>query len=377
MTPLLPEPSTLKYRLLGVSALEKFFGMASGPCTTLETDAELTELARIFETLEFPGLPAWDALVPRDQGDLLIRTSDDPDRSDHPLLQFTWDPTRRVFQDPHDLYPLLKEARTRLKQSNGSYDERLDPVPVDGLGPLEAAVVCARFPFVPESPLEPWHPDPTLPAEFHRLLFSQVMTGPYAWRGLEILMNNGYIESVLPELLQMDGTDHSKEGHPEGNVWRHTLETLRYRKTRDLNVGLALLLHDSGKPFSTEREGRRFDRHAEIGADVAGKILRRLGFNEYLVRDVRWLIRHHMIPGALERLPGHRRDPLMASPLFPLLLELYRCDLSSTYRGPDGYYRACTVYRQYLKRHRRSGSWDAQSREHRRRLDLFVESVRR
>jgi len=39
----------------------------------------------------------------------------------------------------------------------------------------------------------------------------------------------------------------------------------------------------------------------------------------------------------------------MSSQLFPLLLELHRCDLSSTYRGPDGYYRACKVYRAYLK----------------------------
>jgi poly(A) polymerase len=39
----------------------------------------------------------------------------------------------------------------------------------------------------------------------------------------------------------------------------------------------------------------------------------------------------------------------MRSRLFPILLELYRCDLSSTFRGPDGYYRACRIYRSFLK----------------------------
>jgi poly(A) polymerase len=39
----------------------------------------------------------------------------------------------------------------------------------------------------------------------------------------------------------------------------------------------------------------------------------------------------------------------MADERFPILLELYRCDLESTYRGPDGYYRACKIYRDYLK----------------------------
>jgi len=43
----------------------------------------------------------------------------------------------------------------------------------------------------------------------------------------------------------------------------------------------------------------------------------------------------------------------MESDLFPGLLEVYRCDLSSTFRGPDGYYEACKVYRAFLK-HRKN-----------------------
>jgi poly(A) polymerase len=39
----------------------------------------------------------------------------------------------------------------------------------------------------------------------------------------------------------------------------------------------------------------------------------------------------------------------MAHPLFPVLLELYRCDLESSYRGPSAYYKACRIYRSYLK----------------------------
>jgi poly(A) polymerase len=42
----------------------------------------------------------------------------------------------------------------------------------------------------------------------------------------------------------------------------------------------------------------------------------------------------------------------MSSALFPLLLEVYRCDLSSTFRGPENYYDACTVYRRFLKSQR-------------------------
>jgi poly(A) polymerase len=349
------DSATVPYRLLGVSALEVFFGMAAGPLTTVEADAGLADLARVFDEIEFPGLPAWDVLVPREQGEILIRSldrEDDTINGTHPLLQFSWDPVRRTFHDPHDLYPLLKEARSRLKKNPVDGLDSFDPVPVDGLDPLEAALLCARFPFVPEGTVDTWEEDPGLPRGFHRLLLAQVLTGPFAWHGLEILMESGYIEKVLPELAKMNVTDHSKEGHPEGNVWRHTVETMRYRQTAHLAVALALLFHDCGKPFAEPQGARRFDGHADIGADKAVAMMRRIGFAEPIIRDVRWLVRYHMIPGALERLPDHRRGPLMESPLFPLLLEVYRCDLSSTYRGPEGYYRACKVYRRYMKKRR-------------------------
>jgi poly(A) polymerase len=60
-----------------------------------------------------------------------------------------------------------------------------------------------------------------------------------------------------------------------------------------------------------------------------------------------------MLAGLIKTLPAYRTESVMASPLFPLLLEVYRCDLSSTFRGPDGYYEACKVYRAFLK-HRKN-----------------------
>jgi poly(A) polymerase len=75
----------------------------------------------------------------------------------------------------------------------------------------------------------------------------------------------------------------------------------------------------------------------------------RLGFEQEFIDDVVWLVQKHMFPGALHKLPSFRTSRLMAHRLFPLLLELYRCDLVSTYRGPDGYYRACKIYRDFLR----------------------------
>ena len=62
-----------------------------------------------------------------------------------------------------------------------------------------------------------------------------------------------------------------------------------------------------------------------------------------------FLVRHHMIPAALNSLPLYRTERMMSSPLFPDLLELYRADLVSTYRQPSGYYEACRIYKRFIK----------------------------
>jgi poly(A) polymerase len=40
---------------------------------------------------------------------------------------------------------------------------------------------------------------------------------------------------------------------------------------------------------------------------------------------------------------------IMESPLFPTLMELYRCDESSSFKGLDGYYESSAAYQSYLR----------------------------
>jgi poly(A) polymerase len=56
-----------------------------------------------------------------------------------------------------------------------------------------------------------------------------------------------------------------------------------------------------------------------------------------------------MLPAALPRLPLARTGEIMASPLFPTLMELYRCDEASSFKGPDGYYESSAAYQDYLR----------------------------
>lgn len=384
----LPELDTnrIGYRFLGTTALDRFLDLPFSPLLFAEVDADLVEIASIFDDLSFPGLPSWDLAITSGGHEVLIRGIDSVDPSatidGNPFTGFSWAPQRHAFGDPHGIYPLLKEMRQRInavrrvrsrdlsdieKVSPASYPEiikRFGTIPASIAG-----ILVARYPMIiPDDRIEEWHDSPELPPRFHRDLLSLILSGPWARDGLDLLYRHGYIDSVLPELAQMNRTEQSKEGHPEGNVWTHTLETLRYRKDRDILVGTALLFHDCGKPLATHTGGNRFDRHADIGADLTGDVLDRLGYDEPFVSNVQWLVRYHMMPGALRRLPDHRRDPLMRSDLFPVLLEVYRCDLSSTFRGPNNYYEACAVYKRFLKTKGRSTS-----RSQRQRTKFYVE----
>ncbi|MFW5683234.1 MAG: HD domain-containing protein [Spirochaetota bacterium] len=331
-----------RWYLSSFSALDRYFGREEQPVLHVTVEGDLITLARAIPELEFPGVRHADAATWHEGRRVYFRCIE-PESKPRPQsfrpLNLLFDPERERYLDPYDDYRALR-------------GEVLEPTdeprePIDRL--TDAAIAVSRYPHELHEALEPVSSFPELAPETIRSLLAQILTGPFAHKGLALLEEHGFVEAYLPELAGMHGTRHSKEHHPEGDVWTHSLETFRYRRSRDLTLTLGLLLHDSGKPLAVPNGNRRFDGHAEIGAKLARKLLRRLGFSEDVMEDVAWLVSKHMFPGALHLLPTFRTERLMADARFPILLELYRCDLESTYRGPDGYYRACKIYRDFMK----------------------------
>ncbi len=334
-------------RFAAFSALDRFFRISDPrnggpPSLHFLVSADIIRLAKIFPDLRYPGIEGIDAALSRDGEPAAYFRCSDPDferdqQGSFDALTLLYDPFRDCFQDPRGIYPSLRapDLRPPIGAADGSW------IPA-------AAVLVSRYAYALGSPPPAWRLG-ALPAESQRDLLLQVITGKNAPDGLKLLQESGFLAVNWPELALMRDVTHSKEFHPEGDAWDHTLETFRYRKSTDIAVSLALLLHDAGKPHAESLEGRRFDKHAEIGTGIAEKFLRRLEFPPSLIRDVLFLVKNHMLPGALKLLPVYRVERVMESDLFPQLLEVYRCDLSSTFRGPDGYYEACKVYRAYLK----------------------------
>ncbi|MFP4329695.1 MAG: HD domain-containing protein [Alkalispirochaetaceae bacterium] len=344
------ESAGIRYAWDSFTALDRYFRVPAAPFRYLVVEANLSEIAAHFDEMSFQGYLDSDALAHHEGQQLLIRCADTirelPGRS-YQVQHLLYESSRDCYLDLEEAYDLVRSGSVGQERS----------FPVTGYERLhrwlDLAILLSRYPLEqPRRLPEPIGERLGEDLSTLRPAFSLILTGPTPWRGLELLRIGGILEALLPEMARMNETDHSKEGHPEGNVWTHTLETLKYRKTYEEILSLALLFHDIGKPFSYAEGAQRFSRHADIGAEVAREILDRFGYPQDMVEAVDWLVRFHMIPGALHRLPTHRSRPLMQRELFPFLLELHRCDVSATFRGPESYYRACRVYRSFLRNER-------------------------
>ena len=355
-------------KLWGLSAIDRYLGLPALPYAWVETNADIVVLARSFEGVRFPGPSIADAALDREEREWYFRCveKEAPPQGSYRFLSFTQDIKTERFQDPQGIYPLLRELRagSLKKGPQASWWEGLNSHADQYQAAMEGALMAARYGVEGSVPITALGqslkklpkgapPNP----EWQRILLRSLLVSPRPDRGLRLLKVSGLVEELWPELSRLDEVEHTKEFHPEGNGWNHTMETFRYRKpiiprqpVYDFKLSLGLLLHDVGKPLAAAAGKHPFDRHAELGAQLAHAFLKRLGFDAALIKDIRYLVKNHMLPAALPRLPVHTHQELLASPLFPTLLELYRCDESSSFKDLEGYYRSSAAYQGYLKK---------------------------
>ena len=168
---------------------------------------------------------------------------------------------------------------------------------------------------------------------------TKMICGENAEKGFEELFETGLLDHIIPEACKMKGVAQPSIYHHEGDVWEHSLLALKNLTDEDFdpdplpeeissNLRWATFLHDIGKPetFKYDAERIRFDHHAEKGAEIARKILKRLNFSRKNIDRVAWLIEHHMMVVPLMEMPDKRKRHWFLLDGFPELLELYRAD---------------------------------------------------
>ena len=121
--------------------------------------------------------------------------------------------------------------------------------------------------------------------------------------GLELLVESGIAELVLPELpaLRLEVDEH----HHHKDVYQHSLTVVaqaislepQYGFDSDLTLRLAALLHDIGKPATRKLEqggSVTFHHHDVVGAKLAKKRLMALRFDNDTIKAVCRLIELHL-----------------------------------------------------------------------------------
>lgn len=320
------------------SALDAYFRLPPSPTGFVYIEGGLVELAGSQSGLEYPGLPYADATGRSTAAALRFICSDSEIQNPYIVCKLRYHPEKHWFGARGGVYEALHEKKQYpLNRKNE-------------LILFEAPILAARYGFEPELG-EFSLPDITSQL-YQRDLLEFILTGKNPELGLEILRRTGFLKKYWPEIDELGNVDHSKDYHPEGDAWKHTLETFSHRKDTGLLLSLSLLLHDIGKADAVSSGGKRFDGHSEIGERSARAFLRRLGYGQSVQDDVGFLVRYHMLPGALPRFPYNAVESQLSHPLFPLLLELFRCDSLSTFQGPEAYYEACAYFKAWQKNSR-------------------------
>ncbi len=124
----------------------------------------------------------------------------------------------------------------------------------------------------------------------------KIIASDRAHFGIMYLHEAGLLQYIMPELEK--GIGISQNHHHPYDCYYHNIYSLEYAAAQNysLEVRLAALLHDIGKPYVKEGLGSRatFYNHAQFGAKVAQTILKRLKFPKKLVDKVTHLVEFHL-----------------------------------------------------------------------------------
>jgi tRNA nucleotidyltransferase (CCA-adding enzyme) len=126
--------------------------------------------------------------------------------------------------------------------------------------------------------------------------FSKLLMTNQGHEGVRLLFSLKLLPIILPELLE--GVDVSQNKHHVFDVFEHSVRSLAYAVEQKfaLEIRLAALLHDVGKPKSKRGEGENstFYGHQVVGERMALKALDRLRYSKDIIELVALLVREHM-----------------------------------------------------------------------------------
>lgn len=288
------------------------------------TNAEPQEVTRIFRKVIPTGITHGTVTVHFMKNEIEVttfRTESDYSDGRHPdNVAFTRnlneDLSRRDFTmnaiaaslkdgkitDPYDGQ---KDIKNKIIRTVGNPYERFLE---DGLRPIRAIRFSAKLNFKIESETlksisapEIIEKTKTISLERFRDELLKLMQAEKPSEGLKIMEKTGILGIFMPELMPCRGCIQTDfRGFHEFDVLDHLFYSCDGAPKEKINVRLAALLHDIGKPAAKkivpapQGETVTFYRHEQYSAEIARKLLFRLKFSNAEIDNICHLIENHM-----------------------------------------------------------------------------------
>ena len=265
--------------------------------------------------------PQWVKFVPNIEDDLA--------RRDFTVNAMAWSPSRG-FADP---FGGREDLEQRILRAVGDPEARFRE---DSLRILRGARFAAKYRLIPEEKtLEAMvslrHLMDNLARE---RVFEELCKLLLSATAEDLLRFAPLLGAVIPELAPQFGFDQ-RSPHHAYDLFTHTANVTA-QLPAELTLRWAGLLHDVGKvpTFTTDENGRgHFYGHAQVGAEIADKVLRRLKAPTALRESAVQLIDLHMTKLPPEKKAVRRWLSRLGSATMEALLTLQEADMGSKGTG--------------------------------------------
>lgn len=132
--------------------------------------------------------------------------------------------------------------------------------------------------------------------------FTKIILSLRAEDGVRLMQKTGILKALIPELEKGFGVSQNKAHIYD--IFEHSVRALGVaaEKNFKLEIRLAALFHDIGKPVTKEGEGvdSTFYNHDLVGGKITKSILKRLNFSNDVINKTVHLVRYHMFYYALD-----------------------------------------------------------------------------
>ena len=271
--------------------------------------------------------------------------SEDLKRRDFTINAIAYDPISHTLVDEHSgKIDIKRKVIAAVGDPNNRFHE-------DALRMLRAVRLSAELDFVIEAQtaagiaanagqLE------KVSRERVRDEFVRILMSPRPMQAIYVAQKLGILKYIVPEVEEGIGIDQN-QAH-SFDVFEHLLRSMQHAVDKEwpLDVRLAALLHDVGKPasrrWSDEKKDWTFHGHEVVGARMAKKILNDLRFSRETIEVVTTLIRWHMFfsdPDTVTLSAVRRMIVNVGKDHIQELLNLRMCDRIGTGRPKEQPFR--------------------------------------